>query len=219
MLFDYYMRTEKYKEDTGGEVFNKNVPKLAYDINKSKALLDAAGWKMGPKGIRVKDGQEFKFVLLTNKGNIMREKLVVEVQRQLKPLGISVEPRILEWNTYLSKYMNVGNFDASVGGFSTSLDADQTAFYYSDKQKAPFNKGGYNNPKVDALLDAGRATMDIAEQKKIYGELQMIVADDLPFLYLVYRKNAMAVSKKVQGIKVVDLLGHNGAYADWTVTN
>ena len=47
----------------------------------------------------------------------------------------------------------------------------------------------------------------------------MIVADDLPFLYLVYRKNAMAVSKKVQGIKVVDLLGHNGAYADWTVTN
>lgn len=199
-------------------VYNPNVVKYNYDLAKAKSLLDQAGWKVGKDGIRVKDGKQFKFVLLTNKGNIMREKLLVEVQRQLKPLGISVEPRILEWNTFLSKYVDVGKFDAYVGGFSTGLDGDQTVFYHSDKSKASMNKGAYANPKVDELLDAARATMDLNKQKQLYGEVQKIVAEDQPMTFLVYRKNALAISKDVKNTKIVDILGFNTGFVDWEFT-
>lgn len=196
-------------------VYNSNVTKYPYDLAKAKSLLDQAGWKLGKNGIRAKDGKEFKIVLLTNKGNIMREKLLVEIQRQLKPLGISVEPRILEWNTFLSKYVNVGKFDAYVGGFTTGLDGDQTVFYHSDKTKASLNKGAYANPEVDKLLDAARGTMDLAKQKEYYGKLQKIVSDEQPMLYLVYRKNAYGVSKSVKNTRIVDLLGFNTGFTSW----
>lgn len=199
-------------------VYNANVPKYTYDIAAAKKLLDDAGWKVGKSGIRVKDGKEFKFVLLTNKGNIMREKLLVEVQRQLKPLGISVEPRILEWNTFLSKYVDVAKFDAYVGGFSTGLDGDQTVFYHSDKAKASMNKGAYANKEVDKLLEAARATMDLSKQKQLYGQVQKLVAEDQPMTFLVYRKNALAISKNVKNTRVVDLLGFNTGFVDWELT-
>lgn len=198
--------------------FNPNVPKMTYDPTLSKKLLDEAGWKVGKDGIRVKDGKQFKFVLLTNKGNIMREKLLVEVQRQLKPLGIAVEPRILEWNTFLAKYVDVGKFDATIGGYSTDLDGDQTAFYYSERVKGVFNKGGYSNPKMDQLLDGARATLDPIKQKQMYAEVQMIAANDQPFTFLVYRKNALAINKNVKNVKIVDLLGFNSSISKWEFT-
>lgn len=200
-------------------VYNPKTPVYKYDVAAAKKLLDEAGWKVGKGGVREKDGKQFKFVLLTNKGNIMREKLIVEVQRQLKPLGIVVEPRILEWNTFLAKYVDVGKFDAYVGGFSTGLDGDQTVFYHSDTKKASMNKGSYNNPEVDKLLDAARATLDLAKQKQIYGKIQEIVAKEVPMTFLVYRKQATAVSKQVKNVRIVDLLGFNTGFPTWEITN
>ena len=200
-------------------VYNPKTHIYKYDPATAKKLLDAAGWKVGKGGIRVKDGKQFKFVLLTNKGNIMREKLIVEVQRQLRPLGIAVEPRILEWNTFLAKYVDVGKFDAYVGGFSTGLDGDQTVFYHSDKAKASMNKGSYANPEVDKLLEDARATLDLNKQKQLYGKLQEIVAKEVPMTFLVYRKQALAVSKTVKNVRIVDLLGFNTGFPNWQITN
>lgn len=199
-------------------MYAPDVPKYAYDLEKAKKLLDEAGWKVGKDGIREKDGKKFKFVLLTNKGNIMREKLTVLVQRQLKLLGIEAEPRILEWNTFLNKYVDVGKFDAYVGGFTTNLDGDQTSFYHSDRSKGYFNKGSWKNPRVDELLDKARLTFDPAEQKKIYAEVQKIVAEEQPMTYLVYRKSGLAVNNKVKNAKIVDLLGFNSEIGSWYMT-
>lgn len=198
--------------------YSANVPKYTYNVAKAKQLLDQAGWKVGSDGIRVKNGKKFSIVMLTNKGNIMREKALVAIQTQLRLVGVKVEPRILEWNTFLNKYVDVGKFDAYVGGFSTSLDGDQTAFYHSNKEIAPFNKGGYANKKVDELLDEGRKTFNLAERKKIYAEVQKLVAEDLPMTYLCYRKSAVVVNKRVANTKFVDILGANDGLMDWTLT-
>lgn len=198
--------------------YSANVPKYTYNVAKAKQLLDQAGWKVGKDGIRVKNGKKFNIVMLTNKGNIMREKALVAIQTQLRLVGVKVEPRILEWNTFLNKYVDVGKFDAYVGGFSTALDGDQSAFYHSNKEIAPFNKGGYVNKKVDELLDAGRKTFNMTERKKIYAEVQKLVAEDQPMTFLCYRKNAVVVNKRVANTKFVDILGSNDGILDWTLT-
>ncbi|KRQ87315.1 Oligopeptide-binding protein AppA precursor [Caloramator mitchellensis] len=197
--------------------YSANVPKYNYNLAKAKQLLDQAGWKVGKDGIREKNGVKFKFVLLTNKGNIMREKLVVYIQSQLKLLGIQVEPRILEWNTFLNKYVNPRNFDAYVGGFTTALDGDQTVFYHSDPDKGYFNRGGYKNARVDYLLDEARKTFDVNLQKKYYAEVQKIVAEEQPMTFIVYRRGAQGFNKRVKNVKVVDLLGINEGYMQWTI--
>lgn len=199
--------------------YSSNVTMYNYDIAKAKKLLDEAGWKVNPKtGIREKDGVPFKFVMLTNKGNIMREKLLVVLQSQFKAVGVQVEPRILEWNTFLNKYVDVGKFDAYVGGFTTAIDGDQTTFYHSDPKMGYLNKGRYSNSTVDKLLEDAKKTFDISEQKKLYAELQKIVSEDQPMTFLVYRRQGVSVSKNVKDVKIVDILGDNDRVNDWYMT-
>ena len=198
-------------------VFEPNVPKFAYDIKKANALLDAAGWKKGADGIRVKDGKRFEFALLTNKGNIMREKITVVMQSQLKLIGIKVEPRLLEWNTFLAKYVEPGKFDAYVGGFSTSLEFDQTAFWNSNRLLGSLNRGSYNNKIVDKAMEDAKLTFDAATQKKLYSTVQKQVAEDQPMTFICYRREGLALNKDIKNARTTDLLMTNGEEINWTI--
>jgi ABC-type transport system substrate-binding protein len=64
------------------------------------------------------------------------------------------------------------------------------------------NRTGYSNPRVDALLKEGRAATDPAKQKAIYGEVQEIIWNDQPFLFLWYQTQAIGLSNRVQGFAV-----------------
>lgn len=197
--------------------YEPNVVQYNYDLKKANALLDAAGWKKGADGIRVKNGKKFEFALLTNKGNIMREKLTVVLQAQLKLIGVKVEPRILEWNTFLAKYVEPSKFDAYVGGFVTSLEPDQTVFYHSNKVLGGLNRGGYANKAVDAALEAGKKTFDNAERKRLYSIVQKQVAIDQPMTYLVFRRGGLAISKNIKNARTTDLLITNGEEINWSI--
>ncbi len=53
------------------------------------------------------------------------------------------------------------------------------------------NRGHYVNAEVDRLLERGRATIEPAERKRIYGEIQRLLADDLPYVPLWWWKNVI----------------------------
>lgn len=187
--------------------YNAKAKQYNYDLAQAKKLLDAAGWKVGRDGIREKNGKKFKVVMLTNKGNIMREKLLVYVQTALKQVGVAVEPRILEWNTFITKYVEPGKFDAYVGGFITGVTADHRSFYHSDKSIGHLNRGRYSNPQVDKLVEDVVKTADINKQKELAFKVQEIVAEDQPYTFIIYRTQAYAYSKSVKNVKSVGILG------------
>lgn len=195
--------------------YNKNAKDYKYSIATAKKLLDEAGWKVGKDGIREKNGKKFKITMLTNKGNIMREKLIVEVQRQLRQVGIVVEPRIIEWNTFITQYLETGNFDAYVGGFTTGLDADHRAFYYSDPAVGILNRGGYSNPSADKVMDEIVITTDMKKQKELMFKLQEIVAEDQPMTFIIYRTQAIALNKNVKNAEFYDLLNWHNPEKCW----
>lgn len=197
--------------------FNPNIKKFDYNIATAKKLLDEAGWKVGADGIREKNGQKFKFTLITNRGNIIREKAIVLIQRQLKVLGIEVETRILEWNTLLNKYYYPLKFDAVFIGWNTNITNDQSALYYSDKVKGFGNQGGFANNRVDEICDAIKSTMDMNEQIKLARELQSIVAEEQPWTHIAYRKDGWAINKRIKNVKMVDILNFNSTIDDWYV--
>ncbi|WP_084478238.1 ABC transporter substrate-binding protein [Fervidicella metallireducens] len=197
--------------------YNPNVKKYPYDLAKAKALLDEAGWKVGPDGIRVKNGKKFEVKILTNQGNKMREKAVVLVQNQLKPLGIKVEPRILDWNTMWSNYIDIGKFDLYYSGFITGITGDQTVMFHSDKTIGSFNRGRYVNPRIDELYTLAKKTFDKNQQKKYFFEAQQIIAEDQPMTFIVYRGRNWTFNKEVTGTEVYNLLGFMNM-DKWVVT-
>jgi peptide/nickel transport system substrate-binding protein len=202
----------------GTPFYNAAAPSFNYNIVRAKQLLDEAGWIVGRDGIRVKDGKRMKLFMITNKGNIMREKILQYVQSSFRVVGVEVEAQILEWNTFLTKYVEVGRFDAYVGGFSTGLTADHAAFYHSEATPSGLgflNRGKYANAEVDRLLVAIKGTADTAKQAEHAFKVQEIVGREVPYTFLINRTQAYAYNKNVRNVVSYDLLGWFNPEKSW----
>jgi peptide/nickel transport system substrate-binding protein len=151
-------------------------------------------------GILDKDGQPFSFEILTNQ-NPDRVKSATFVQRQLKQLGIETSIRQLEWASFIGRYIKTGDFQAVVLGWSLGVEPDQFNIWHSSQQ-APgqFNFIGYNNPKVDRLLEQGRLELDPDKRMNIYHEFAEVLLEDSPVVYLFTGYGLPAIHKRVKGI-------------------
>ncbi|HEY3300394.1 MAG TPA: peptide-binding protein [Methylophilaceae bacterium] len=180
---------------------NPELKPYPYDPNKAKALLREAGFvDTNGDGVLERNGKPFTFEILTNQ-NKEREMSAVLIQRRLKEVGIDVKIRVIEWASFISRFIKTGDFDAVVLGWSLSLDPDQYNIWHSSQQ-APgqFNFIGYHNPKVDELLEQGRLELDPDKRMKIYHEFSKILLEDSPVVYLSAGYGLSAIHKRVKGI-------------------
>jgi peptide/nickel transport system substrate-binding protein len=170
-------------------------------MDKARRLLAEAGWTRNSDGLLVKDGRPFSFELLTNQGNDERKKIAEIVQAQLRELGVTVEIRPLEWSALLKEYIKKRNFEAIVLGWGIGIDPDQYVVWHSS-QSGPdqLNHISYANPEVDRLLEAGRTSCVQAERVKYYRQLQEVLADDLPLVFLYFADALPVVSSRIHGI-------------------
>lgn len=165
--------------------FNPSVKPLPYDPAAARKLLDEAGWKVGPDGIRVKEGKRFSFTLLANNGNEVRRDIATLVQDDLKQVGIEVKVEIYEWAVLLKRFVNKGEFDAIVLGWGLGYDFDQYGIWHSSQtHPEELNFIGYKNPEVDHLLTDLRQEYARPEIIRLAGKLQHAIYADQPYLFL-----------------------------------
>jgi peptide/nickel transport system substrate-binding protein len=180
---------------------NESLSPYPYDPSKALALLKEAGYERNTAGILVKDGKPFEFEILTNQ-NKQREMTAVLVQRRLKEIGIDVKIRVLEWASFINRFIKTGDFKAVVLGWSLSLDPDQFNIWHSSQQgPGQFNFVGYENPRVDELLELGRRELNNDKREEIYHEFSKLLLEDSPIVYLYAGYGLSAINKRVQGIK------------------
>jgi peptide/nickel transport system substrate-binding protein len=183
--------------------YNPNVPKFEYNPEKAKALLAEAGWKdTNNDGLLDKDGQPFKFTIMTNQGNEERAKTAEIIQQNLSKVGIQVEIRILEWQAFLHQFIDKKKFDAIILGWGLGRDPDSYDIWLSTKTKeGEFNFVSYNNPEVDRLLLEGRNTCDKEKRKNIYYKLHALIAEDQPYTFLYYPDALPILHKRFKGVE------------------
>lgn len=196
----------------GSWAYNPNVRDIAYDPKHAAELLAQAGWKeKNSDGILVKDGKPFSFTILTNQGNQQRLLTAQIIQQRLKFVGIDVKIRIVEWATFLKEFVDKGNFETVMLGWTTSPDPDMYDVWHSSKTNpGELNFVGYKNAEVDRLLVEGRSTFDIEKRKKAYFRIQEIMADEQPYTFLYVPDNLPVVSARICGVKPAPIgIGYN----------
>jgi peptide/nickel transport system substrate-binding protein len=179
--------------------YNPNIKIYNYDVAGAKKLLDAAGWKVGKDGIREKNGVKFHFTLITNKGNVNREKSCVFIQSCYKQVGVDVEVRAIEWNTLNKKYLETKNFDAAYIALSHGSVPDLKSVLCPGGY---FNEGSYNNAEINKLADQLPLTEEVSKQYDILKRAQEIVAEELPFSVMLFATDTYAVAKNVRDFDV-----------------
>ena len=198
--------------------FNKDVKGYAYDPDKAKALLAEAGWKdTDGDGLLDKDGEPFRFTILTNQANEERKKAGQIIQQDLKKVGIDVKLNALEWQALLHDFIDKRKFEVIILGWALSRDPDAYDIWHSSKTKeGEFNFVGYNNPEVDGLLIEGRQTFDPGKRKEIYHRIHALLADDAPYTFLYVPDALPILHKRFKGVKK-EPLGIWYNFKDWHV--
>jgi peptide/nickel transport system substrate-binding protein len=182
--------------------YKADVKTFPFDPERAKALLAEVGWKPGSDGILEKDGKPFSFTIRTNQGNLVRQQTAEIIQRRLMAIGIDVKIHVVEWAAFLNTFIRKRDFEAIILGWGLGTDPDQYEIWHSSKTGSEeLNHISYSNPKVDDLLEAGRRTFDQARRKAIYGELQEIMAEDQPVVFLFVPDALSVVSSRVRGIE------------------
>jgi peptide/nickel transport system substrate-binding protein len=180
--------------------YNPDIRDFAFDPERAKKHLAEEGWTdTDGDGWIDKNGTKFSFVLKTNKGNQIREDLVVIIQDMLKQVGIEVTPQLKEGRTFF-KDLEKKEFEAAIAGWMVGLKMDLTTLWHTKSIGDKFNFCSYSNPEVDRLNDIAKFEMDAEKSRELWGKAQALIADDQPYTFLFIQKNINWVHKRFQNV-------------------
>lgn len=153
----------------------------------------------------VADGGSVKLHYSASRGTYPMDAEVAEmVSSMLEKAGFTVDLEILEGGAFSDIYTNYSNQEVYQVAFSDGLlDSSYALQGYSNELGMP--RLGYSNKHVDDLLNQANRTMDPEKRKKLYSEVQTIVADqDRPQVMLYAPPSAWGVSTSVDFTPRVD---------------
>jgi peptide/nickel transport system substrate-binding protein len=182
-----------------------------YDPAKAKQLLDEAGWKPGPDGIRVKDGQRLRLKYQTTTGNKLREDSQVLMVENMKAIGVEFyienQPASLLIGSWAANSpRKKGNFDIIMYTTNASIDPHSQMFNYfhSSSIPSPDNQGGvnysrWNDPETDKLIEKAGSLPDWNQRKPLYCQAAARITEGASHIYLYQRYNLQLFNTRVQG--------------------
>lgn len=177
--------------------YEPDVKTYAYDPEQAKALLDEAGYP-DPDG----DGPESRFsIVYKTSTDPLRIRIGEVLQDQLKQVGIEVsEIQTFEWAKFYQDIID-GNFQIFTLRWVgiTEPDIFHSIFHSSMMPPDGRNRGRYVNARIDELTEQGRLEISVDGRKRIYSEVQKILAEDLPYVFLWYPHNIVVMNEKLQG--------------------
>jgi peptide/nickel transport system substrate-binding protein len=169
------------------------------DLKKAAAMLDAAGYKDGANGERLKLTIDYL------PGSDDQQKNVAEyIRGQLKKIGIAVEVRASADFPAWAKRIASHDFDLTmdtvfnwgdpvIGVHRTYLSTNIRPIVWTNTQS-------YSNPKVDELLNTAGGILDATKRKAYYATFQKIVTDELPIDFINVVPYHTAAGKKVVNV-------------------
>jgi len=196
--------------------YNAALTPLPYDPDSARALLKNIGWvDTDGDGVLDNGGRPFRFTLLTNRGETLREDMAVIIQSDLAEVGIEVVPRSLEWTTFVEALWTK-QFEAAVTGWSVDLKFEPWAMFSTDAIDGQFNDGSYSNPGLDAVMDRANRTLDRDEAKPLWDEVQEVLHDEQPYTFLVVNTGRLGVSNRLEGVEA-DVRGYLVSVRHWWI--
>ncbi|MDD2717983.1 MAG: peptide-binding protein [Candidatus Wallbacteria bacterium] len=181
--------------------YNSELKPYPYSLEMAEKLLADEGFAKNSDGLLARKGEVFNFTLIINRGDHERELVALMVRDNLRKLGIRVNIRSLDWNDVVSNILPQKNYDMILIALAPNPDPDDVAAaFYSASERGSFNFFGYSNPEMDKLLDQGRISLDKTERIRIYAQMQKILQEDLPVLFLYHPKVLYGINGRVRNI-------------------
>ena len=201
---------------------NKNITGHSQDIEKSRELLENAGFTLKNNVLHDKYNNRVEFDLYTNAGALERESIGVMIKQDLEDLGMKVNFKPVEFNSLVNKLSNTNDWDMAIMGLTGSpLEPhDGKNVWMSNGPLHLFNQRPQNYSKddrfswekeLDEIFEKGALKLRFEERKPYYDKFQEIIYNEKPIIYLYSPIRIIAIRKKFKNIFPSSLSGliHN----------
>jgi peptide/nickel transport system substrate-binding protein len=190
--------------------FSDNIMKYPYNKDLARQLLAEIGLKdtNGDGLLEDTEGHTVEIVINPNAGNSQREGSAAFIVKNLQDVGIKASANSLNMNLIVEMLNSTYNFDAILLGWQSGVppgppnvknvllsSGDSHTLF--PRQKTPSTEW---EAKVDQLVKQIDETLDLAERKKLFAEIQRIWSEQMAEIYLVSERAGIAYKSKFGNI-------------------
>jgi peptide/nickel transport system substrate-binding protein len=186
--------------------FNAALQPLAADPPGALKSLAAEGFSFRDGVLRDRDGHAVEFSIVTNAGNRSRERMAALIQDDLRRIGMRVNIVTLDFGSLIERITKTLDYDAGLLGFSNVelepleqmnvwlSSGEEHAWWPAEKSPATAWEA-----RIDELLMQQSSESSREVRKKANDEVQRIVVDQAPIIFLVNPDYLCAIAPSVRG--------------------
>lgn len=194
--------------------FNPDVRRYPYDPAHARALLAEAGFTL--RGDRLQDakGNPVEFTLMTNNNNNLRTEMATVFAENMAALGIRVELQFIDFNTIIRRTSESFNYEACLLGLGGGapdpyaskdiLMSDGRLHFWNPSQAKPDTEW---EARIDELMRRIGREMDPEKRRTDFFEVQSIMAEQQPLIFLVTPNQYVGLKNRWQNVKLTPLGG------------
>jgi peptide/nickel transport system substrate-binding protein len=154
---------------------------LPHDPAKAKKLLAEAGYPGG-----------FEAVLRVSPQYYYTVRAGEIIVGQLQKVGVRVRLEQIEWGQWLSRVWKEAEYDLTIIGHAEAWDIANYAnakYYFR-----------YDSPRFQELFQKSEVTLDDHARRDLYVQMQRLLVEDAPAVWLFMHPRLAVTKKGVQGI-------------------
>jgi peptide/nickel transport system substrate-binding protein len=195
------------------EKYRSRNTRFEFNIERANQILDQAGWKRGPDGIRAKDGKRLRMVFQTSI-NAPRQKTQQIIKQAAARAGIDIEIKAVTASVYFSS--DPANWD-TYNHFATDIQMYTTTMTEPDPQRfmdqftswevasrankwQGRNKTRWQNEEYDRTWKAAEAEMDPVKRAVLFIKMNDLVIQHVVVIPVVYRPRVAGIGTRMRDV-------------------
>lgn len=200
--------------------YDPKLPKYPLGIEEANSILEKSGWLREKDGIRKKGESKLKLNLITGDAEDLKKTAEI-IKSQWQKVGVFLEIKLADSLTLQKDYIRTRSYDILLYGENLGSDPDIYNFWHSTQITDPgLNLSQFSNEKVDKYLEQARNNLDINFRKEKYTNIQKIISDEIPAIFLYSPVYIYGVSKGIKGIQISKIAEREDRFAgiiDWYI--
>ncbi len=214
--------------------YDENLPKTEYDLEQAKTLFTENDWTYNQNNYLIsKDSSEenndenneaeeetsnknqdvfsLTITLINNEESL---NLANQVKDNWKELGIKTELNIVDSNS-IKEIIKERNYEIVLYGESLGNDPDLFPFWHSTQITYPgLNLAQFTNKQADTLIEEARQTTDDLSRQSKYAELQKLIIEEYPAIFLYQPKYIYALNKDIKNYQNNKIINYSNRWDD-----
>jgi peptide/nickel transport system substrate-binding protein len=178
-----------------------------YNLEKAKELLAGAGFRDrdGNGVLENAEGVPLSFELVYFQDNEDTQRIALFLRDIYARAGVLMIPKPTEWSVMID-LLQRKNFDAITLGWTGGIETDIYQIFHSSQTVAGGdNFINYENPRLDAVIEQARSTIDEEKRMALWHEAERILYEDQPYTFLIRSKSLVFIDDRIHNVQVTRL--------------